>query len=304
MKISVIGAGNVGAALSQRIVESGLADVVLLDILKDMAQGKSLDIMHSAPILGHEKRITGTDDYKETEDSDIVVITAGFPRQPGMSRLDLLNKNKSVIKEITNNIKRHAAGAIIIVVTNPLDAMTYLVLKESGLKPDRVMGMAGALDRARFIYIIAGELKKKNKDIETMVVGEHGEKMVALVSQTKVSGRSIKEILPKERIDELKKRSLESGASIVKLLGKGSAYYGPSAACFSMIKSIIKDEKTLASVSCMANGEYGLSNICIGLPVLLGKNGIEKIVTLKLDREELDALKKSADAIKEQIAAL
>lgn len=304
MKISVIGAGNVGATLSQRIVESGLADVVLLDILKDIAQGKSLDIMHAAPLLGHERSVIGTDDYREIDASDIIVITAGFPRQPGMRRLDLIQKNKTIIKDVVKNIKRHSPGAIIIVVTNPLDAMTWLVLKESGLKPNRVMGMAGALDRSRLIYLIAKAMNAKYKDIETIIVGEHGEGMVPLLGHTKVSGKPIKEILPKERIDELKKRSLESGAAIVKLLCKGGAYYAPSAACFSMIKSIVKNEKALMSVSCMAKGEYGLSDLCIGLPVILGKNGIEEIVKLKLDKEELKSLKKSADAIKEQIAAL
>lgn len=304
MKISIIGAGNVGATLAKRIVESNLADVVLLDIAKNIALGKALDLMHSAPAVGFTKTITGTDAYADTANSDIIVVTAGFPRQPGMKRSDLIKKNGAVIKEVVGSIKKTSPGALLIMVTNPLDLMTYLAYKESGFKRERVMGMAGTLDQSRFTYIIANELKKDIKDIETLILGQHGIEMVPVISHTRVKGQALDKLLSKDKIENLKKESRESGAKLVNLLGKGSAYYAPSAAIFTMIKSIIGNKKDIIGVSCLAQGEYGIKDICIGLPVRLGKNGIEEIVTLKLTKEELDALKKAADTIKELLTEL
>jgi malate dehydrogenase len=304
MKISIIGAGNVGATLAKRIIESEIADVVLLDVFKDMAQGKALDLLHAAPVAGYQREIIGTDDYREIKDSKIVVITAGFPRQPGMSRADLISKNGKVIKEVVSNIKRQSPDAIIIVVTNPLDLMTFLAHKESGFERNRIFGMAGVLDSSRFAYIIARELNVKYKDVDTIVLGQHGPEMVPIISQTKVSGELISNRLPKERLDELIEEVRESGAKIVKLLGKGSAYYAPSAAIFTMVKAILNDEKRLLSASCLAEGEYGLSGICTGLPVKLGKNGIDEVVKLKLDPQELESLKKSVNSTKELISKL
>lgn len=302
MKISVIGSGNVGATLAKRIVESNTADVILLDIQKGVAEGKALDLMHAAPAIGHQKKILGTDDYKETAGSNIVVITAGFPRQPGMSRADLVNTNGGIVKEVVKNIRETSPRAIIIVITNPLDVMTYLAYKESGFPRNRVMGMAGVLDASRFTHILATELKVGHREIETIVVGQHGPDMVPLISHTKVSGKPIENVIKKERLDELVKELCAVGARIVNLLGSGSAFYAPSAAAFLMIKAIANDERRLMSVSCLAEGEYDISGVCTGLPVRLGKDGIEEVVILKLTDAELDRLKNSAIKIKEGIS--
>lgn len=304
MKISIIGAGNVGATLAKRVIENEIGDAVLLDLYKNVALGKALDLLHAAPIVGYEKNIIGTDDYAAIEGSDIIVITAGFPRQAGMTRADLTAKNAAVIREVIDKIKDRAPSAIVILVTNPLDAMTYLAIKESGFSKKRVFGMAGTLDSSRFAYIIARNLKVQYKDVETIVLGQHGPEMVPAISQTKVSGRRLGDIVSKDKIDLLIKEVRESGATIVKLLGKGSAYYAPSAAIFKMIKAIANDEKSLMSVSCLAEGEFGLSGICTGLPVRLGRNGIEEIVQLDLADDEIESLKRSANSVKELIAKL
>lgn len=304
MKLSIIGAGNVGATLAKRVIESEIGDVVLLDLYKNVALGKALDLLHAAPIVGYEKNIIGTDDYTAIEGSDIIVITAGFPRQAGMTRADLTAKNAAVIREVIDKIKDRAPSAIVILVTNPLDAMTYLAIKESGFSKKRVFGMAGTLDSSRFAYIIARNLKVQYKDVETIVLGQHGPEMVPAISQTRVSGRPLGDIVSKDKVDLLIKEVRESGATIVKLLGKGSAYYAPSAAIFKMIKAIANDEKSLMSVSCLAEGEFGLSGICTGLPVKLGRNGIEEIVQLDLADDEIESLKRSANSVKELIAKL
>ncbi|MFH1752774.1 MAG: malate dehydrogenase [Candidatus Omnitrophota bacterium] len=304
MKISIIGGGNVGATLANRIVGSDLADVVLIDVYKGMAQGKALDLLHAAPLMGYQRKITGTDDYGMIENSNIVVITAGFPRQPGMTRSDLISKNSAIIRDVILNVKRKCHRAIIIVVTNPLDVMTFLAHKESGLRRERIFGMAGVLDSSRFAYIIARELKVAYKDVETIILGQHGPEMVPLVSHTKVAGQPLRRLLPKEKIDELIKESRGSGAHIVGLLGKGSAYYAPSAAIFTMIKAIVKDEKRLMPVSCFTMGEYGISDVCTGLPVKLGKDGLEEVVLLKLDPEEEESLRRSAESTRELISHL
>ena len=304
MKISIIGAGNVGATLANRVIESGLADVVLVDVYKSMAQGKALDLLHAAPLVGYQKKVIGTDDYGMIENSKIVVITAGFPRQPGMTRSDLISKNSGIIKDVTLNVKKICHRAIVIVVTNPLDVMTFLAHRESCLRRERVFGMAGVLDASRFAYIIARELKVSHDKVETLVLGQHGPQMIPLISHTKVSGEPLRKLLPKERIDKLVEENRGSGAHIVGLLGKGSAYYAPSAAIFAMIKAILKNEKKLMPVSCFAKGEYGISEVCTGLPTILGKNGIEEVAQLKLDPEEEEALKKAAESTKELLSDL
>ncbi len=303
-KVSIIGAGAVGATLAQRILEDNLADVVLIDIIKNMACGKSLDLLDAAPIIGHEKYITGTDDYSEMRNSDIVVITAGFPRKPGMTREELISKNAAIVKEVSAKIKTLSTGAIVIVVTNPLDVMTYLALKTTGFKREKVFGMAGVLDGSRLITLMADELKVPRSSIETCVMGSHGDTMVPVISATRVSGEPIAGLLSKERLENIIKRTRDRGAEIVGLLGNGSAYYSPSAAVFTMIKAILKDMKQTLTVSCCLDGEYGQNDISIGVPCMIGKAGIEKIIELELAKEEHSAFLKSAQAIKSSIELL
>jgi malate dehydrogenase len=297
-KVAVIGAGAVGATLAQRIFEAGLADVVLVDILKHIACGKALDLLDAASITGTEQAITGTDNYKDIEGSDIVVITAGLPRKPGMSREDLIAKNAAIIRDVCGRIKTHAPDAIVIVVTNPLDSMTYLAWKLTGFPMERVFGMAGVLDGSRFIGLLADHLKAPRSSIETYVLGSHGDTMVPVVSKTLVSGRSVAAAIPKDALEKIVKRTCDRGAEIVSLLGTGSAYYSPSAAVFAMVKAILTDTKTIMSASARLNGEYGLKDIFIGVPCRIGRAGIEKIIELELSGDEKAALADSAQAIK------
>jgi len=304
MKVSIIGAGAIGATLAERVLESGLADVVLLDVLKDVAAGKALDLLDAAPIVGHERSIVGTGDYGLIASSDIVVITAGFPRKPGMTREELIAKNASIVRDVSKNIKKNAPSAIVIVVTNPLDAMTYLALKETGSSREKVFGMAGILDGSRLTALIADELNVPRAKVKTVVLGSHGDTMVPVLSETRVSGKGITELLPKERMDAIIKRTRDRGAEIVGLLGAGSAYYSPSAGAFKMIKAIAKGTGETIVASTYLSGEYGLKDICIGVPCKLGRNGIEKIIELKLTEEEKEAFYKSAQAIKSTIELL
>lgn len=303
-KVSVIGAGAVGAMLAMRVVESGLADVVLLDILKDAAIGKSLDILDASPVIGHEQFIRGTGDYAAIAGSDIVVVTAGLSRRPGMTREELASKNASIVKDVSSKIKEYAPSTIVIVVTNPLDAMTYLAFKTTGFKREHVFGMAGVLDGSRLIRLLADELKVKRSSVETCILGSHGDTMVPLLSHTRVSGRPIQELLPREKIDEIIKRARDRGAEIVGLLGAGSAYFSPSAAAFKMINAILNDTKEMLVVSACLNGEYGLKDIAIGVPCKIGRLGIEKIVELDLTEEEKGAFLKSAEVIRKSIKLL
>lgn len=303
-KVSIIGAGAVGSTLAMRVVEGGLADVVLVDIFKNVAQGKSLDILDAAPLVGHRRHIHGTDNYEDIRDSNLVVVTAGFPRKPGMTREELVSKNAAVVREVAKNIKNHSPASIVIMVTNPLDAMTYLAYKETGLKREKVFGMAGALDGSRFISIISAELDVPRASIKTYILGSHGDTMVPLVSHTLVSGKPIEAILPKAKLEAIIKRTRERGAEIVSLLGTGSAYYSPSAAVFKMIEAILNDSREVLVASACLKGEYGLDDICIGVPCTLGKNGIEGIIELKLTKEEKEAFLKSARAIKDSIKSL
>lgn len=305
MKISIIGAGNVGATLAKRVIEAGLGNVVLVDVVKGLAEGKMLDLMHAAQLTGSRLGSIGTDDYSLTKGSDIIVITAGFPRQPGMSRADLIAKNTNIIKEVVGNVTPGSPNAILIIVTNPLDVMVHIAHKVSGFKKERVMGMAGVLDSSRFAYIIANELNTDPKYVETIVLGQHGPHMVPLISHTKVLDKPLDKLLSKEKINRLIKEVRESGAKIVGLLGKGSAYYAPSAAIFTMIKEIVtNNKKKVLSASCLAQGEYSISNVFTGLPVKLGKNGIEEIVKLELSKDELAGLKESVNVTKELISKL
>ncbi len=304
MKVSIIGAGAVGATLAGRVLESGMADVVLLDVLKDVAAAKSLDLLDASPIVGHERDIIGTDDYGQIKGSDIVVITAGFPRKPGMTREELVAKNAGIVKEVSRNIKLRSPNSIVIVVTNPLDTMTYLCYKTTGFRREKVFGMAGVLDSSRFINLLAHELRVPRSAIETYMLGSHGDTMVPVISATRVRGRPVLEVMAKEKIDRIVQRTRDRGAEIVKLLGSGSAYYSPSAAAFKMIDAILKDRKATLVVSAYLSGEYGLDGICIGVPCKIGKSGIEEVVKLELSEDEAAAFQGSAEAIRDSIKLL
>ena len=298
-KISIIGAGAVGATLAQRILEGGLADVVLVDILKNLARGKALDLLDASPIMGHEKKIIGTDNYEEIKSSNIVVITAGLARKPGMTRDDLISKNAAIIRDVAGKIKTYAPSSIVIVVTNPLDTMTYLTRKVTAFPKNRVMGMAGVLDGSRFIRMIADELKVSPSSVETFILGSHGDTMVPLISKTAVNGKPITGMISKDSLEAIIKRTRERGAEIVTLLGSGSAYYSPSAAVFRMINAILKNTGETLTASAYLEGEYGISDAYIGVPCRINKSGIEKIVELDLSKDEFAAFQKSAQAIKD-----
>jgi len=303
-KVSVIGAGNVGATLAMRIAEADLADVVMIDIAEGACIGKALDLTDAAPIAGHNRKITGASDYKQIADSDIVVVTAGFPRTPGMSREELVLKNSSIVKAAVSHIKNYCPNAIIIMVTNPLDVMTYLAYKESGFPKNRVMGMAGVLDTARFIALIAEAAVVKYRDVETYVLGSHGDTMVPVLSRTKIKGKPIFKVLSKEKIDEIVARTKNRGAEIVNHLKAGSAYYAPSASVFSMVRAILKNTGEVQCVSCLLDGEYGLKDVYIGVPAKLGKRGVEKIIELSLSEDEKRKFEKSAGIIRSTIGKI
>ena len=297
-KVSVIGAGNVGAEVARRIAEKELADVILVDVLEGIPQGKALDMLQSGPIVGFSSQIKGTNDYSEIKDSQIVVVTTGLARKPGMSRDDLLKKNAEITKSVIENIKKFASNSIILMVTNPLDTMTYLAWKTSGFEPNRVLGMAPLLDLARMAAFIALELKVPVTKVKAMVLGTHGDLMVPIPSQTTVSGKAITKLLSKEKIDQIVERTRKGGAEIVGYLKTGSAYYAPSAAAAYMVESMLKDKKEVISSSVYADGKYGLKDLYIGLPARIGKNGVEEIVDIELTKEEKEALQNSAEAIK------
>jgi len=303
-KVSIIGAGNVGATLAMRVLESGLADVALIDIAGDMVRGKALDLADASPIVGHELKITGGDQYDVIKDSDIVVITAGLARKPGMSREDLIAKNAEIVKAASKYIKDLAPKAIVIIVTNPLDIMTHISQMATGFDRNKVFGMAGVLDGSRMIYLIAEELKVPRSSVKTFILGSHGDTMIPLVSHTTVGGKPLKNLLSLDKITEIVERTRNRGAEIVSLFGTGSAYYSPSAAVFSMIECVLNDRKEVMAVSACLDGEYGLKDIAVGVPCRLGNSGIEEIVELKLAAEEDAAFRKSADAIRESTKAV
>jgi malate dehydrogenase len=304
MKITVVGGGFVGATTAQRLAEKELGDVVLHDIVEGMPQGKGLDMMQSACLEGFDSEVKGTNDPADYAGSDIVVITSGLARQPGMSRDDLLIKNAEIVGGVAENVKKYAPNAIVIVVSNPLDVMTFLVGAKTGFPKERVMGMAGVLDSARFRCFIAMELGCSHKDVEAMVLGGHGDDMVPLARYATVSGIGIEALLPKEKIDAMIVRTRNGGAEIVKLLQKGSAYYAPSAAATQMVQSIVRDEKRVLPVAAWCTGQYGVKNQFVGVPVQLGRKGVEKIIELELTPDELKQLQASASHVAESVGKL
>jgi malate dehydrogenase len=298
-KVTVIGAGNVGGTTAQRLVEKGFADVVLLDINEGMAQGKALDLSEAAPLYEYDSRIIGTSHYEDTAGSDLVIITSGVPRKPGMSRDDLLKVNTDIVKNVTRQAVKSSPEAILLVVSNPLDAMTYVTYKVSGFPKQRVMGMAGALDTARFRAFIAMELGVSVKNIHAMVLGGHGDTMVPMLRYTTVSGIPVANLIPKDRLEAIVKRTREGGVEIVNLLKTGSAYYAPSAAVVEMAEAIIQDKKAILPCAALCEGEYGIDRLFVGVPVKVGHGGVERVIEVKLDSVEELELKKSAAAVKE-----
>jgi len=287
-----------------RIIQEDLGEVVLIDKLPGLAQGKAYDLEDARSLLKYNYKISGTDDISQIRDSDIIVVTAGLPRKPGMSREDLISINADILKDISLSIKKLSPQAIIIVVTNPLDLMTYLTLRLTGFSPAKVFGMGVTLDASRFADLIAKELNIPNTDVETMVIGSHGEGMLPLPRLTKIKGVALDKFLDKALVAELAKQTIERGAKIVSLLGSGSAYFAPSAAISDLAKAVAKDEKRVLGVSSYLSGEYGVSDICIGVPCRIGKQGIEKIISLELNREEHDAFVRSCESIRNNIALL
>ncbi len=301
-KITVIGAGNVGGTTAQRLVESGWYDVVLLDIIDGVPQGKGLDLAQASPLVGSDGRIEGTEDYQASAGSAVVVITSGVPRKPGMSREQLLETNAKIVRDVVRQTVAVSPGAFLLVVTNPLDAMTYVASKVSGFPRERVVGMAGVLDAARFRAFIAAELRVSVEDVQAMVLGGHGDSMVPLIRYATVAGVPLREWLPQERIDALVKRTREGGAEIVSLLKTGSAFYAPSASIVAMVEAILKDSKKILPCAALCRGEYGVDGLFVGVPVKLGRRGVEEIVQLPLSPEEQAALAQSAAAVKELCA--
>lgn len=303
-KVSVIGAGNVGTSVAQYVAESGSADVVLYDIVEDMPLGKGLDLAEAGPIRGYTCNVVGTNSYEDIDGSEVVVVTAGLARKPGMSREDLLNKNSEIISDVVRNIKKHASDSIVIIVSNPLDIMTYHALKTSGFPKSRVIGQAGVLDSIRFRTFISMELDISPEDIQTMVMGGHGDTMVPLPRYTTVAGIPLLELLSKERVDALVERTQKGGGEIVKLLKTGSAYYAPAAASAAMVKAILNDEKRVIPASVLLEGEFDLKNLCIGVPIVLGANGVEKILEITLSEEEKKLLHTSAETYRELLQVI
>jgi len=304
MKISIIGAGNIGSLTAMRLVQEGIGDIILVDIVKGLAQGKALDLEDARPILKYNYHIEGTQDINQIKGSDIIVITAGLTRKPGMSREELLNKNAQILKDVCLNIKKLAPHSIVIVVTNPLDLMTYFALKITGFYPAKVFGMGVSLDAARFTNLISQELNIPPTDIEACVIGSHGEGMLPLPRFTNIKGVALDEFLDDKKIETLVNKTLGRGLEIVSLLGSGSAYFAPSVATTQIARVIAKDEKRTLGVCAHLNGEYGIKNLCIGVPCRLGRSGIEKIIELDLNKDEKEKLIKAATQIRGLIKQL
>jgi len=303
-KISIIGAGNVGATCAQRIVEKGYADIVLVDIIQGLPQGKALDILESAPILNFNSRLSGTNDYQVTANSDVVIITSGIGRKPGMNRNELLLANMQIITEVTHTVVNYSPNCIIIMVTNPVEAMTYLAIQVSQFPRNRVLGLSGVLDTARLRSFIAAELNVPVADVSACVLGQHGRNMVVIPRLSTVNGVPITKILPQQTIDRLIERTIKGGDEIVDLLKTGSAFYAPSAAVAQMVNTIILDEKQILPCATYLNGEYGIKDTVINVPVKLGRNGIEQIIELELTTEEKATLANSAKAVQELVKAM
>ena len=303
-KVTVVGSGNVGATLAQRVLEQGYADVVLVDIVEGLPQGKGLDMQESGPVLGFDAKIIGASGYEETAGSDVAVITAGVARKPGMSRDDLLLTNQKIVGGVTEQIAKYSPNSILLVISNPLDAMAQLALHASGFPRNRVVGMAGVLDTARFRAFLAAELDVSVEDVHAYVLGGHGDAMVPLVRYTTVGGIPVSELLPKKRLEEIVQRTRDGGAEIVEYLKTGSAFYAPSAAGALMVESILLDKKRVLPCAAHLEGEYGIHGVFVGVPVKLGANGIEQIIEVKLTPEEQAELKKSAEGVRELVGVM
>ena len=300
-KVTVVGAGNVGATTAQRIHGQGYADVVLVDVVEDLPQGKALDMLESGPVFGSDALIIGSNDYEATAGSDLVVITAGIPRKPGMSRDDLLFTNMKIIGDVTSSVVKYSPQCMLIVVTNPLDAMTQHAFEVSGFSKNRVFGMAGILDTSRFRTFIAQELDVSVEDVQAYVLGSHGDDMVPLVRYTTVGGIPISEMLPQDRIEALVQRARQGGAEIVKLLKTGSAFYAPSASVMQMVDAVLLDKKRILPCCTYLDGEYGINGLFMGVPAKLGAGGVEQVTEIKLTSEERAALEKSAASVRELV---
>ena len=303
-KVTVVGAGNVGATAAQRIAEAGLADVVLIDIIEGLPQGKGLDLAESAPVLPHDARVIGTNDYADTSGSDVVVVTSGIARKPGMSRDDLLSTNAGIVRSVVQAVVRHSPNTILVIVTNPLDAMCHVAMEASGFPRERVIGMAGVLDSARFRAFIAMELGVSVEDTHAFVLGGHGDTMVPLPRYSTVAGIPITELMTPERVQALVQRTAGGGAEIVALLKTGSAYYAPAAATFEMVESILKDRKRVLPCATYLQGEYGTDGLFVGVPVVLGSRGMERVIQIKLSADEQAAFDRSAAAVRELVTAM
>jgi malate dehydrogenase len=303
-KVTVIGAGNVGATTAQRIAEAGLADVVLVDIVEGLPQGKGLDLAEAAPLVGHDARIVGTNDYADTAGSDIVVVTSGLARQPGMSRDDLLAKNAGIVRSVVSAAAAASPNAILIIVTNPLDAMCHVAMDASGFPRERVLGMAGVLDSARFRTFIAQELGVSVEDTHAFVLGGHGDTMVPLARYSTVAGIPITELLPPDRVQALSERTANGGAEVVALLKTGSAFYAPAAAVFQMVEAILLDRKRVLPCAVLLQGEFKNRGLFVGVPVIVGASGLERVLEIALSDEEQAAFDRSAAAVKELVDKL
>ena len=300
-KITVVGAGFVGSTLVQRLAERDYADVVMFDIIPNMPQGKALDLLQAGPVLGYDSLVVGTNEYADTANSDIVVITSGFPRKPGMTRDDLVKKNQEIVSQVTQEVVKHSPDCIIIMVTNPLDAMAQLAYHTSGFPRERVIGMAGVLDTSRFRTFIAQELNVSVRVVQAYVLGGHGDTMIPLSRMCTVAGVPISELISAERIEQIVQRTRDGGAEIVKLLGTGSAYFAPSASVLQMVDSILLDKNMIMPCAVYLQGEYGIDGLFVGVPVKLGSQGLEQIIEIELTQDENLLLQKSAHAVKELV---
>jgi malate dehydrogenase len=303
-KITVVGAGNVGGTTAQRLAEKDRYDVVLVDIVEGVPQGKALDIVQAGPVCGYSSRVVGTNGYQETAGSAVAVITSGIPRKPGMSRDELLATNAKIVRSVVTELVSRSPEVILILVTNPLDAMVHVARRVSGLPKSRILGMAGVLDSARMRAFIAAELNVAGPDVQAMVLGGHGDTMVPLPRYTTVKGRSVSELMPKEKLDAIVKRTRDGGAEIVSLLKTGSAFYAPSAAAVDMVEAIMNDQKRILPSAVLCEGEYGLKDVVVGVPVKIGRGGAEQVVEYELTADECAALAVSANAVRELCAAV
>jgi malate dehydrogenase len=303
-KVTVVGAGNVGGTTAQRLAERNYTDVVLVDIVEGLPQGKALDILESGPVLGFDSNVIGTNGYEESAGSDVVVITSGSPRKPGMSRDDLLKTNQNIVQSVTEEAVKYSPETILVIVANPLDAMCHVAMEVSGFPRERVVGMAGILDTARYRTFIAQELGVSVRDVFALVLGGHGDTMVPLPSMATVGGVPITKLLPRERVEEIVDRARNGGAEIVELLQSGSAFYAPSAAAAEMVDAILLDHKRILPCAAYLQGEYGIQDLFVGVPVKLGAAGVEEIIELDLQEDELDDLRNSAGAVRELVEVL